>query len=561
MTVDFIQPGMILIAAGFLILIAPRILTKMLMTAGPVLTISAVIITGGQGITMIFGLIFSVISLMSAIYNLHAKDRFETGVEAIYAGSGISVVFSAHWIGMLIFWELMAAASWLIVICGRTSASRKAGFRYLMIHMLGGSLLLCGIVIKIFSGETMIENLTGNLDLSAWLILAGVAVNAAIPPLNAWIADAYPESTAGGTVYMASFTTKVGVFCLIKIFSGMELLLYFGVFMAVWGAAMALIENDFRRLLSYHIISQVGYMVASLSMGTEAGIDGASAHAFNHILYKGTLMMCAGSVIAATGIRKINKLGNLRKKMPVTSACFAIASMAIAGFPLINGFVSKAVIMEAASESGLVLTELLLTVASVGTLLSVTLKVNYFVFFGRSENTPRVNPAAVTLNMKAAMIAGSAACVITGIFPELVYGLTPFGTDGHPFTAEHVIHYILLFAGGTAAFIIYAGHMKPKDRITLDTDWFYRAPLKKGLYALSSSIDGLRVEAGDGLGRFFALANRYMHQPGLLLRSKPHVKRDCIENDDVLQKPAGWLVALNFILFAALVLTVFIITA
>ena len=128
MTVDFIQPGMILIAAGFLILIAPRILTKMLMTAGPVLTISAVIITGGQGITMIFGLIFSVISLMSAIYNLHAKDRFETGVEAIYAGSGISVVFSAHWLGMNIFWDHMAAASWLIGICGRTTASRKAGF-------------------------------------------------------------------------------------------------------------------------------------------------------------------------------------------------------------------------------------------------------------------------------------------------------------------------------------------------------------------------------------------------------------------------------------------------
>ncbi|MEE0516668.1 MAG: proton-conducting transporter membrane subunit, partial [Anaerovoracaceae bacterium] len=349
---DFIQPGLILIISGLLSLIAPRTLSKAIILSGPVLTLAAVIINDCDKLTFMFGFIFAVISIIGALYNLHVKDKYELAAEAIYAGSSISVVFASHWIGMLIFWELMAVASWLIVISSRTMAAQKAGFRYLLVHMLGGNLLLAGIMIKIYSGSAMIESLTGQIDAAYWLILTGVAVNAAIPPLNAWIADAYPESTMGGTVYMGSFTTKVGVFCLIKLFAGTHLLLYFGVFMAVWGACMALIENDLRRLFAYHIISQVGYMVASLAIGSHTGIDGAAAHAFNNILYKGTLLMCAGTVISLTGKRKISELGGLAKKLPLTSACFLTASMAIAGFPLLNGFVSKSLIMNAVAESG-----------------------------------------------------------------------------------------------------------------------------------------------------------------------------------------------------------------
>ena len=251
---DFIQPGLILIISGLLSLIAPRTLSKAIILSGPVLTLAAVIINDCDKLTFMFGFIFAVISIIGALYNLHVKDKYELAAEAIYAGSSISVVFASHWIGMLIFWELMAVASWLIVISSRTMAAQKAGFRYLLVHMLGGNLLLAGIMIKIYSGSAMIESLTGQIDAAYWLILTGVAVNAAIPPLNAWIADAYPESTMGGTVYMGSFTTKVGVFCLIKLFAGTHLLLYFGVFMAVWGACMALIENDLRRLFAYHII-------------------------------------------------------------------------------------------------------------------------------------------------------------------------------------------------------------------------------------------------------------------------------------------------------------------
>ena len=555
---DFLQPGLILIIFGLLILLIPPQLKKAAVIIGPAVTLCWIFFYEADKMSVMFGIIFGIISVIAAVYSLHVNDRFELAAEAVYAGSSISVVFAAHWVGMLIFWELMAVSSWLIVTASRTKEAGKAGFRYLMVHMLGGNLLLAGIVIKLSQGQTVIESLTGQADAAYWLILAGVAVNAAIPPFNAWISDAYPESTMGGTVYMGSFTTKVGVFCLIKLFAGTELLLYFGVFMAVWGACMALIENDFRRLFAYHIISQVGYMIASLAIGGEIGIDGASAHAFNHILYKGTLLMCAGTVIAATGKRKISQLSGLAKKLPVTAGCFLIASMAIAGFPLLNGFVSKSLIMNAAAESGFYWAELLLMIASVGTLMSVTLKVNYFVFWGKSTEDIEACEKDVPLSRKAAMILGALACIITGLFPDLIYSLTPYGTDGHPFTVDHVTQYIQLFAAATIAFVMYIEHMKPKEKITLDTDWFYRKPLKYTVLGLSKGIDYVRRKAGDSLGVFFERVNEYLHEPRLLITDKPPKSRDCLEDDDVLQKPVGWLIALSFILFAAIVVFILV---
>lgn len=554
---NFLHPGlMFLIVSGLLLLVVPKSLQKFFVLAGPVVTGFYVITSEADKMSVMFGIIFSLISLIAGIYNLHVKDRFELSFEAIYAGASICVVFSRYWIEMIIFWEIMAVASWLIVVAARTKKSTEAGFRYLLVHMLGGNLLLAGIVMQLADGNNMIQCLTGDFSVSYWLILAGIAVNAAIPPLNAWIADAYPESTMGGTVYMGSFTTKVGVYCLIRIFAGTELLIYFGVFMALWGACMALIENDLRRLFAYHIISQVGYMIASLAIGGEIGIDGACAHAFNHILYKGTLLMAAGAVITATGKRKISELGGLAKKMPVTAYSFLIASMAIAGFPLLNGFVSKSLIMGAAAQNAH-WAEILLMIASIGTLMSVTLKVNYFVFFGKSDVHLEVNEKIIPYNMKVAMVLGAGACVITGIFPNIVYSLTPFGTDGHPFTVDHITQYVQLFAAATVAFIMYLEHMKPKEKITLDTDWFYRKPLNIAVEGLSYAFDSARIESGKMLKGAIEQGNIFLHNPRLigenLFAIKSPEEKNCIEKDDVLQNSVGKLIGTNFILFIVLI--------
>ena len=564
--INFLQPGMILIVCGLLVLLVPDRMMNVrrgLLVLAPALTMWAVLTSGAGKLEIMFGIIFAFISLVGALYNFHVKDRFEIAAETVYAGASISVVFAVTWINMIVFWELMAVASWLIIVSARKESATKAGFRYLMVHMLGGNLLLAGIVIKLVQGSIEIACLTdGPQDAAFWLILAGVALNAAVPPLHSWIADAYPEAPMGGTVYMGSFTTKVGVFCLIKLFAGTQLLLYFGVFMAIFGACMALMENDLRRLFSYHIVSQVGYMVAALALGGALGIDGAAAHAFNNILYKGTLLMCAGTIIDVTGKRKISELGGLGRKMPFTAACFLIASMAIAGFPLLNGFVSKSLIMNAAAESGIHWAELGLMVASVGTLMSVTLKINYFVFWGKSDVELDVNEAAVPLGRKLAMGMAAFGCFVCGVLPNFVYGLTPYGSDGHPFTVDHVTQYMQLFAAAGIAFLMYLDHMKPHDELSLDIDWLYRKPLPALMNCLSVNFNNLRMTVGDGLGRLIAKGNRYLHNPQKLAQevfgAKEPEPRNCLEDDDVLQKPAGWLVEISFIIFFVVVLYVFL---
>lgn len=567
---SFLQPGLILISCGLLCLIVPQTLRRMLVLVCPLVTLAAVVTSEADRLSVMFGIIFSVISFIAALYNLSVKDRFEVAAETVYAGASVSAVFASGWISMIVYWELMAVSSWLTLVCARTKRASKAGFRYLMVHMMGGNLLLAGIVIRLMQGSVELQCLSeGPHDAAFWLILAGVAVNAAIPPLHAWIADAYPEATMGGTVYMGSFTTKVGVYFLIRLFAGTELLLYFGVFMALFGACMALMENDLRRLFAYHIVSQVGYMVAAVALGGALGIDGAAVHAFNNILYKGTLLMCAGTLISVTGKRKISQMGGLGKKMPLTAGCFLIASLAIAGFPLLNGFVSKSLIMNAAAGSGIHWAELLLMVASVGTLMSITLKINYFVFWGKTDSPDlsltaagtEVSEQSVPFSRKIAMILGAAGCVICGVMPNLVYGLSPYGSDGHPFTVDHVTQYMELFAAASIAFLMYLPHMKPHEQITLDADWFYRKPLKYAVRWLSQTVERLRHRTGDQIGKLIRRGNQYLHDPALLLRNwsgkKPAARRECLEDDDVLQKPAGWLVAINFIIFLAVVLFVF----
>ena len=559
---DFLQPGLIMIMTGIIIAFMPdrfEYARKILMIASPVLVFALLLdseyISSQDRLQFIFAVAFAGAAVVCAIYNLGTKNRYEKASEAVYAGSAVCLLFVENWLTMVVFWELMAVASWLVVISSRTKKADKAGFRYLLVHFMGGNLLLTGIIIKMVSGSYQLELLTGQNDIAFWLILIGVAVNTAIPPFNGWLPDSYPESTSAGTVYLGTYTTKVGIFYIIKLFAGTEILVYFGVIMAIFGAVMALLENDIKRLFSYHIISQLGYMVAAASIGSQMGIDGASAHAFCNILYKGTLLMCVGAVVDATGKRKITQLSGIGKRMPVTSAAFMISSLAIAGFPPFNGFVGKALVMNAVTESGLYWAEFALMIASVGTFFSITLKVNYFVFWGSFSEMEcsQTKTQKISINKKIAMITGAFSCVVTGVFPNIIFSLTPFSINAHPYTLDHMTQYIQLFAAAGIVFLMYISHLKPKEKITLDTDWFYRKPLALIINKISFGIEMSLFRAGKAAAKAISTGNKCLTNPELfvakLLGVKETKERNCLEKDDVLYKPIGWLVALNFAIF------------
>src|SRR5262249_13171614 len=303
------------------------------------------------------------------------------------------------------------------------------------------------------------------------LILAAFLLNAAVPPLGAWLPDAYPEATVTGAVFMTAFTTKSAVYVLIRGYSGTELLVWMGAAMAIYCVVYAVLENDARRLLAYHIISQVGYMVCGVGIGTELATNGATAHAFAHILYKALLFMGAGAVLQTTGLRKLSEMGGLYKTMPRTLGLYMIGAFAISAVPLFSGFVSKPLVVAAAGASRRAAIFLMLTLASAGTFLHTGLKLPYYMFFGKDSGRRAQEPPG---NMLVAMGLAAVACVLIGVFPGLLYQRLPNPVDFIPYTLRHVTSTVGMLSFTALGFFLLLKRLDPEPTISLDTDWFYR---------------------------------------------------------------------------------------
>ena len=427
-------------------------------------------------LSLVFSYVFSIIALLGMIYALHVKDDAQHVTALVYAGGALGVTFAGDFLSLYIFWELMAISSALLVWQRRDPVAWKAGLRYLLVHIVGGLILLAGIVIYGFDNNSFAFSDMGHLKNSAgwWLILIAFLINAAVPPLGAWLPDAYPEASVTGAVFMTAFTTKSAVYVLIRGFAGTELLIWLGAAMAVYGVVYAVLENDARRLLAYHIISQVGYMVCGIGIGTELALNGATAHAFAHILYKALLFMGAGAVLEVTGRRKLSEMGGLYKTMPITLTLYMIGAFAISAVPLFSGFVSKSMVVSAAHEEHMAFIFLTLTLASAGTFLHTGLKLPYYMFFGKDSGLVAKEPPR---NMLVAMALAAAACILIGLagfFPHSLYRHLPHLVDYVPYTLPHVTSSIGMLAFTALGFFLLLKHLDPEPKMSLDTDWFYR---------------------------------------------------------------------------------------
>lgn len=420
----------------------------------------------------VFGIIFLLIAAIAGLYAWHIRDTSQQVAATLYGAGAVGVTFAGDFFTLLIFWELMAIASSWLVFARRTPESTRAGFRYILVHFVGGSILFGGIILHFAqTGSLALTALSIDQGLSAWLILIGVCVNVALPPLHAWLPDAYPKATITGAIFMSALTTKSAVYVLVVLFTGWDFLIYWGVFMALYGAIYAFICNDIRQVLAYHIVSQVGFMVAGVGIGTELSINGTVAHAYSHILYKALLFMGAGAILYATGTSKLTELGNLRKRLPGVTWLFMIGAFSISGFPLWNGFISKSIIISAAGHAHHSVAMLGLFLAGVGTFLSIGLKIPYFAFWGPDRNLS-IKP--LPKSMYAAMGILAFLCTLYGVWPDLLYRILPFDQPYHPFTAYHFIESIQLLALTFVGFWVLRHKAAAKEKLNLDTDWFYR---------------------------------------------------------------------------------------
>jgi multicomponent Na+:H+ antiporter subunit D len=491
MTPEWVHPGLVLIVGAWLVPFlkgtAKRLALVLLPAAALVLCFLMAPGTHGEvrflgqalvfgrvdRLSLVFSYVFGIVALVGMIYSLHVADDAQHMAALTYAGAGLGVVFAGDFLSLFVFWELMALSAALLVWLRRERRATAAGFRYLLVHVFGGLCLLGGIVLHWSqSGSLAFADMSPYAGSTAFvLILLAFLLNAAVPPLGAWLPDAYPEATVTGAVFLTAFTTKSAVYALIRGFAGTEVLVWWGAAMAVYGVVYAVLENDARRLLAYHIISQVGYMVCGVGIGTALALNGAAAHAFAHILYKALLFMGAGAVLQVTGLRKLSDMGGLYKTMPYTLALYMVGAFAISAVPLFSGFVSKSMVVSSAGESHRAAIFLLLTLASSGTFLHTGLKLPYYMFFGKDRGLRYHEPPR---NMLVAMGVAAAACVLIGVFPSLLYSYLPYPADYVPYTVRHVTSTIGLLGFTALGFFLLLKHLDPEPIVSLDTDWFYR---------------------------------------------------------------------------------------
>lgn len=428
----------------------------------------------GSPVRRLFATIFALMSVTGAVFAFNHARRTELVAAQFYAAGAVGVCFAGDLLTLFVFWELMALFSTVVVWCGGTEKARAAGVRYAIMHLLGGVILKVGIEgLMVSSGSLDIRPLQAS-DFSTWMILIGILINAAAPPLSAWLSDAYPNASPTGSVFLSAFTTKTAILALILLFPGESILIWVGVFMIFYGIIYALLENDIRRILAFSIVNQVGFMVCAVGIGTEMAINGAAAHAFAHIVYKALLFMSAGVVVMRTGMHLCTDVGGLFRTMPITMWCGVIGALAISSFPLTSGFTTKTMISQATVDEGLMLVYFLLAAASAGVFLHAGIKFPWFVFFQKDSG---LRPKDAPWNMTLAMLFFAFLCILLGVFPQLLYPLLPYAVEYEPYKAGKVLFYLQLLLFSGLAFFLLLPWMRRTLTISLDVDWFWRRGL------------------------------------------------------------------------------------
>lgn len=400
-------------------------------------------------LSLMFGYLFHLGALIAITYALHTRDTLQHTAAMIYTGSALGAVFAGDLISFFLFWELLTLSSVFLVWARRTPQAMAAGFRYLILQISSGVTLLAGIIVYIYvTGRVDMEHI--GLDApGGWLIMLALGLKCGFPLLHMWITDAYPESTPTGTVFLCMFTTKCAIYALTRTFAGAEPLIYIGTAMTFFPIFFAVIENDLRRVLSYSMINQLGFMVCGVGLGSALALNGAVSHAFNDVLFKGLLFMSMGAVLTMTGRTKASDLGGLYKTMPQTATLCIIGAASISAIPLFCGFVSKSMIMQAALDQERIVIWFFLLFASVGVLEHAGIKIPFFAFFAHDSG---LRPAEPPVNMRLAMAIAAVLCIVIGAFPEAtLYRLLPFDADYHPYDMTHVVTQLqLLLFGGHA---------------------------------------------------------------------------------------------------------------
>ena len=310
------------------------------------------------------------------------------------------VVMVTDIFSLYVFLEIVSACSFILIALQREREMFEGAFKYVVLSAVATMLMLASIAILFLAaGDTSFESLKlaiANHQSNTMvlfgiiLFLVGLFIKGGIVPFHGWLPDAYSSAPAPVSILLAGIVTKVsGVYTLIRLVTEVfdaipkinDLLLFVGALSIVVGALAALGQKDFKRMLAYSSISQIGYIIISLGTGSALGFAGAIFHLFNHTIFKAQLFVNAAAVEAQTGTRDLERMGGLAAKMPITGVTSIVAFLSAAGIPPLAGFWSKLVIVVALMKSGHPIYMMIAILASLLT-LAYFLTLQRKVFFG-----------------------------------------------------------------------------------------------------------------------------------------------------------------------------------
>jgi len=459
---------------------------------------------------MLFGLFTSFVWLLSTLYagdyirHEHKRNRYHTYSLALL-GSNLGVVFAGDLITLYLFFEALGLLAYWVVVHAETSEAKAASIKYMWMTVIGGFLLVGGIFLTYGLGSSglvapfeMGEGTESLRWIAVTLLVLGFGVKAGMLPVHTWLPDAHPVAPTPGSALLSGVMIKAGAYGIFRVVCALfrppiaehyteemwhftsqlgYVVLWVGIATMFVGVVMALLQENAKRMLAYHSVSQMGFILTGLGaagyLGPHAamGIAGGLYHILNHALFKACLFLGVGAVFFRTGELNMYKLGGLWRKMPVTFLFTLIAALGITGVPLFNGFVSKCLIHHALVEAAelhelqaLRVAEIVYIITCGGTACSF-MKLIGFVFLGKAKQSyGKVKDAPP--RMLVAMGGLAAAMAVFGMAPQLVLqgvmvpGLHAWGLHSaildefRLITPENLESVAIAFAIGATIFVV-----------------------------------------------------------------------------------------------------------
>jgi multicomponent Na+:H+ antiporter subunit D len=318
-----------------------------------------------DSLSFLVGLVSIVLWMLASIYGVgymhkaHAQGRYNIFSLLSLAGM-LGVVFTKNLFSLFIFFELLSVASYVMVVHEETDEAKSAGLTYIVMGIGGGLFLLVSVVATYaITGTGDLSGVAAGLaghPLTPYIFLGyiiGFGVKAGMFPVHVWLPSAHPVAPAPASALLSGVMIKAGAYGVIRTVYGLtgsslvgnipmgKTLLVIAIITMFLGSFMAIVQTDIKRLLAYSSIAQMGYIILGVALLSPLGLIGAVIHIFNHALMKGTLFLCAGAFIHQTGLRRVDDLRGIGRRMPLTMACFTMAGLSMIGIPLSVGFISK----------------------------------------------------------------------------------------------------------------------------------------------------------------------------------------------------------------------------